>query len=459
MNARSVTPPPADARLLALLASAERLTAERREEEALRLLREAEASFPGHPLVLQERARRLLMAGDAGAARPLFEQAAAAAPEHLPLWLDLAACLRRLEAREEELRALDRALVIDPTHLIVLLQKAALLDLMNKPRTAAGVYVNALQTLAPGTRLPAAVESHVAHARRRVAENAAGLAALIEARLATVRAPAADVAAAAPPGGHARAPRRRFDRCLERMLGRQRIYTPEPAFMRFPFLNDYEYYDRAYFPWLADLEAATAAIREELLGVLAEDSAGIRPYIDYDEGLPLNQWKELNHSRRWGAYFLWNEGRRIETAMARCPRTVAMLSSLPQVDIPGRGPTAFFSILEARTRIPAHTGVVNTRLTVHLPLIVPGGCRFRGGGETREWRTGSAWVFDDTIEHEAWNDSDAPRAILIFDIWNPQLTPLERDLVREMTLGIMEYNAPEADGPAAAATQGIKGER
>jgi aspartyl/asparaginyl beta-hydroxylase (cupin superfamily) len=87
--------------------------------------------------------------------------------------------------------------------------------------------------------------------------------------------------------------------------------------------------------------------------------------------------------------------------------------------------------------------VTNTRLTVHLPLIVPPGCRFRVGGETREWRRGTAWVFDDTIEHEAWNDSDLPRAILIFDVWNPELTPLERDLVRETTAVLAEYYEPE----------------
>ncbi len=100
--------------------------------------------------------------------------------------------------------------------------------------------------------------------------------------------------------------------------------------------------------------------------------------------------------------------------------------------------------LEARTRIPPHTGITNVRLTVHLPLIVPPGCAFRVGGEIREWRTGNAWVFDDSIEHEAWNDSDAERAILIFDVWNPQLTPLERDLVRDATVALAEYNAAEA---------------
>jgi aspartyl/asparaginyl beta-hydroxylase (cupin superfamily) len=129
--------------------------------------------------------------------------------------------------------------------------------------------------------------------------------------------------------------------------------------------------------------------------------------------------------------------------MTRCPRTVATLAALPQVDIPDRGPTAFFSILDAHTHIPAHTGTTNTRLTVHLPLIVPPGCRFRVGGETREWRAGEAWAFDDTIDHEAWNDADVTRVILIFDVWNPQLTLLERGLVRELTVAFAEYGRAE----------------
>jgi aspartyl/asparaginyl beta-hydroxylase (cupin superfamily) len=126
---------------------------------------------------------------------------------------------------------------------------------------------------------------------------------------------------------------------------------------------------------------------------------------------------------------------------------MAALSKVPQVDIPGRGPTAFFSILDAKTHIPAHTGVTNTRLTVHLPLIVPPGCGFRVGGETREWQVGRAWAFDDTIEHEAWNDSDIPRAILIFDIWHPELTLMERDLVREAMIAIADFYEGEGLPP------------
>ena len=386
------------------------------------------------------RARRLLAAGDPQAALAVMQRVVEASPGSLDCWLSLAAILRTLGRHADELAALERALALDPTHLIVLLQKGALLDLMQRPRSAAGVYTHALQTLTPGTRLPPPIQAHVEHARRRVAENSARLTALLETRLAAM--PHSATRSDTPAED-----RRRFDRCIDRLLGRARIYSPEPTFMLFPFLANHEYLPRDLAPWLVQLEDATAVIREELLAVLSHDQPGLEPYIAYDQGVPLNQWAELNHSRRWSAYFLWNQGRREEDHLARCPRTAAVLSALPQVDVPGRGPTAFFSLLDAHTTIPPHTGVTNTRLTVHLPLIVPPGCRFRVGGEVREWQVGTAWVFDDTIEHEAWNDSSVTRAILIFDVWNPQLTPLERDLLREATAALAEYN--DAEGAAS----------
>jgi len=71
--------------------------------------------------------------------------------------------------------------------------------------------------------------------------------------------------------------------------------------------------------------------------------------------------------------------------------------------------------------------------------VIPEGCRFRVGADVRTWKKGHAWVFDDSIEHEAWNDSDEIRIILIFDIWNPLLSLAERDLVRALTVGIGRY--------------------
>ncbi len=99
-----------------------------------------------------------------------------------------------------------------------------------------------------------------------------------------------------------------------------------------------------------------------------------------------------------------------------------------------------FSALAPHTHIPPHTGVANTRLVVHLPLIVPDGCRFRVGNETRSYTDGEAWVFDDTIEHEAWNDSNEPRIILLFDVWNPRLSQWEQEMIAEISGALDEFN-------------------
>jgi aspartate beta-hydroxylase len=431
-NAVAGQPSQAEQRVLMLMAACDRALTERRDADAARALREAEAILPEHPLVLHERARRALGAGDARAARALLERTVAIAPRHPPFWLSLADVLRVLAFADEELAALEQVLKIDPAHPLALLRKGAVLDRLGKRRSASITYGNALATLNPELKLPPAIEALVAEARRRVAEGSAELDEVIGRRLGSMRA------------AHGVRERRRFERCVEHLLGRARIHEPKPTFMLFPFLRNYEFYERSDFPWLDAIEAATDAIRDECLGVLSDDAEGIRPYVAYRDGLPLAQWAELNNSRRWGAYFLWNQSERVEDHIARCPRTAAVLAVAPRVDIPGRGPTAFFSILDARTTIPTHHGVTNTRLTVHVPLVIPPACGFRVGSETREWKVGEAWVFDDTIEHAAWNGSDAPRAILIFDIWHPELTELERDLVRETTVALADYYG--ADG-------------
>ena len=107
----------------------------------------------------------------------------------------------------------------------------------------------------------------------------------------------------------------------------------------------------------------------------------------------------------------------------------------------GYAPTVTFSALKPRTHIPPHTGSSNVRLLTHLPLILPGPARFRVGNTTRDWEMGQAWVFDDTIEHEAWNDADQMRVILIFDVWNPFLTEAEKALITAMLNAQRDYLA------------------
>jgi aspartyl/asparaginyl beta-hydroxylase (cupin superfamily) len=88
-----------------------------------------------------------------------------------------------------------------------------------------------------------------------------------------------------------------------------------------------------------------------------------------------------------------------------------------------------FSLLAPNTAIPPHVGVNNARLVCHLSLVVPEDCWFRVGAETRYWKRGEAFVFDDTIEHEALNPSDELRVVFIFDVWHPDLSEVERNAV------------------------------
>ena len=419
--------------VVAFVSSAERALTRGDLAEAGRLLRQARALAPDHPLVLNATAIEELHRGNAARARRLLETAIAADSGNPAFWLNLATAFRQLGLPDDEARALERVLQIEPRHLLGLLQKASLLELRGRPKAAAKVYQNALQTLSRGQRLALALEPAIRRAVDAVRRNDTALEEFLQRRMSDLRA------------RHASARLERFEHCIDAFLGRRRIYHCQPTFLCFPKLPEWEFYPREDFPWLQEIEAGTAEVRAELERVLAEDASELEPYIAYPPGLPLDQWAELNHSRRWSVFYLWRNGEPVKEHLARCPRTAELLRKVPAVDMPGYAPTAFFSILDAKSRIPPHTGVTNTRLIVHLPLVIPPGCRFRVGSQTREWRVGEAWVFDDTIEHEAWNDSDVPRAILIFDIWNPGLTEAERDLVRAAAQGIREFYREEEE--------------
>ena len=427
VNATAGTPAPDDATVLRLIQASKAAGAAGRAGEADQLLARVAQLAPAHPVVLNELGLRMMQRGDAARARELFQRATLADAGHPDLWSNLAESLHALNLLPEGLEAIERALALEPRHLASLLQKGRLFEQSGDPRNAARSYRNALATLPAGVIPPERAGAAVEHARAVIAQDDAALAAAIEERLAAIRE------------RHGGGQYRRVDRCIDLLTGRRTRFTPQPTFMYFPEIPAVEFFERGDFPWLDALEAATGEIRAELMSVLVSDREGLEPYVAYPQGTPLNQWKELNKSRRWSAYFLWNQAAPQPAHLARCPRTTAAVKAAPQCDVAAHGPTAFFSILEAATRIPPHTGVTNTRLTVHLPLIVPPGCGFRVGSEMREWVPGKAWVFDDTIEHEAWNLSEVPRAILIFDIWNPYLSAAERDLIRAATEVVGTY--------------------
>jgi aspartyl/asparaginyl beta-hydroxylase (cupin superfamily) len=116
---------------------------------------------------------------------------------------------------------------------------------------------------------------------------------------------------------------------------------------------------------------------------------------------------------------------------------------MPQIE--RRSPMALISILKPKTHIPPHTGMLNTRLICHIPLLVPESCRLRVGAETRAVVEGKAMIFDDSIEHEAWNDSDSVRAVLLFEIWRPELSGAEKVALTAMFEAVIGYEAPSAD--------------
>ena len=422
---------PDESQIRALIQQAERAQAAGQRDEAHRLLARAEGVAPDHPLVLNARAISELQAGNPARARALLARALAVDGANAALWMNFATSCRALDNLDDEATALERVLSLEPRHLLALLQKAELLARRGKPKAAASVYHNALQTLQPNQRLPSVLRDSLDRATEAVRRNDTALANHIDGSVRAVRAahPAAELA--------------RAEHALAALTGSKRIYLPQPTFLHVPKLATEEFYPREQFPWLAEFEAATAEIRAEFERALLEDAAGAVPYIDYPEGVPLDQWAELNKSRRWSAFFLWRDGKRVDAHADRCPRTASLIEKAPTAGVPGYAPTVFFSILDRRSHIPPHTGVTNSRLIVHLPLIVPGNCRFRVGSETREWETGKAWVFDDSIEHEAWNDSDVPRAILIFDTWHPGLTAGERELIRTAVPAIKDYYRDE----------------
>jgi aspartate beta-hydroxylase len=388
------------------------------------------AAAPSHAGALLALAQLRYRGGALDEARGLLECLVGLDGRDKQQWINLAVvCMaQRDEAAEAE--AIRRALVLDPCDLLALILRASLLQRQGKRHAAARAHgavaavAPPLQQLAPELR--PAVQEALAYREQYNRE--------FGDFLDDYLAPALD--------GLRGEGTRRFAESVDIMLGRKRRYDPQPALFHFQGLTPVAFFERRDFPWLDPVEAQTEAIRAELLAAVREDH-GFTPYMQYGEDQPLQQWAELNNSLRWSAFHLVEAGQPHAHNAARCPRTMAALAGAPQPDQPGRTPVAMFSLLSPKTRIPPHCGVSNVRLVVHLPLIVPPGCGFRVGNEVRAWEEGKAWVFDDTIEHEAWNDSDRQRAILMFDIWHPQLTGPERALVTGLSAGMQAFSGAE----------------
>jgi beta-hydroxylase len=169
--------------------------------------------------------------------------------------------------------------------------------------------------------------------------------------------------------------------------------------------------DPQQFDFVAALEADGDAIRAEYLAL---------------PGDSFDPWVQRQmHGGGWSVFGLYAVGRQIPQACAACPNTARALQRIPGLSMAG------FSRLAPRTHVKPHVGWAASVYRLHLALVVPPGCRLRAAAETRTWQEGRCLIFDDTVEHEAWNDSDLPRGVLLLDFLRPGVAGSVADHVPE----------------------------
>jgi aspartate beta-hydroxylase len=360
-----------------------------------------------------------LRRGDALAARRQFEAIAAGGRADALVWLALSAACKTLNDKDAMIAAVDNVLALEPKNLRALIMKADhFVEAGDKP-TALSFYRAAIKSASTAGQLPPELVREVRRAEETCERFAQDYENFLRERLGQS-------------GFDEKMSSGRFTRSLDLLHGKKQIYYQQPRHYYFPELPQKQFYDRANFPWLDAIEAATADIRAECETVLRDDRA-FSPYVTRgNKERPPGDGFGMLDNPDWSAFFLWRDGAIVPENAARCPKTMKALELAPLSRVEARMPSALFSLLRPGARIPPHTGVVNTRLICHLPLIVPGNCLLRVGNETRAWEEGKAWVFDDTMEHEAWNNSDRLRVVLLFDIWRPELSADERKLVSAM---------------------------
>lgn len=325
--------------------------------------------------------------------------------------------------------SVDQILARDPQNIAALVDKADLRAKSGDDRAAAAFYKAALLAAGRAGPLPMSLKPAIERAQAGMARSDALFEHYLEDRLTS---------AGLPP--RKRPPR--FQHALEMMRGKApaQLHLQQPKSFYFPGLPQRRYYESSEFEWAPALEAAAADMLAELQAF--QRSAGDRfaPYMISDPSRPRGDFHGLLDNPEWSTLYLWEKGGPVPGVADSFPLTMGALQRVDLAHITVRAPSILFSRLSAGARIPPHHGMLNTRLICHLPLIVPPGCGFRVGGEAREWRPGELLIFDDSVEHEAWNDGTGDRTILIFDIWRPEVDPAERSAIVAMFEAVDGYS-------------------
>ena len=368
-----------------------------------------------------------LQSGNAFQARGLFEKIVHFPEADPTAWLGLAfACAHQGDA-PAALAAVDKLLELEPDNLRANIFKADHLEHSGNHRGALQFYQAALQIAARTKNHPDDVMEGLQRAQKACEELDSEYRDFL-------------LKALTDKGFDLKSSSLRFRQSLDILFGEADVFYQQPRRFYFPALPQIQFYEREDFDWVEPVEAATADIRNELESVL-EDMSRFSPYLESDGTHLSPSGTDLVDNEDWGAYYLWHYGDKKEEAEALCPTAFKVLENAPQPDIPGQAPVALYSRLAPNTRIPPHYGMVNTRLICHLPLIVPENCgALRVGNEARPWVEGELLIFDDSMLHEAWNDTDEARVVLLFDIWRPELSEEERALVTTVLTAARQYS-------------------
>jgi aspartyl/asparaginyl beta-hydroxylase (cupin superfamily) len=375
---------------------------------------------------LAQMAFSALQAGDAKQAVSGFEKIVSTGEADTMHWMGLAVARSRLGDNANAMSALDKSLELEPRNLRAVLLKADLLAMQNQSRAAFQHYRYALQLAGNAPDLPADIRQGLARAQSVCSEQEKAYREFMLERLQAEGFALGD----APP---------RFRQSLDLLFGDKEIYYQQPRRFYYPGLPQIQFYEREQFDWIPAIEAETERIRAELIPVLQEPSL-FSPYVKSGDAKLGQDNQGLADNDDWGALFLWDYGRLLPENAALFPNTVRALEAAPMPVIARQAPMALFSKLAPGTRIPPHNGLLNTRLICHLPLVVPPDCgALRVGNEERPWVEGEMLIFDDSIQHEAWNNSDQQRVILLFEIWRPEISTEERTLLAGMLTAVKEF--------------------
>jgi beta-hydroxylase len=204
---------------------------------------------------------------------------------------------------------------------------------------------------------------------------------------------------------------------IERFIGKRSL------------VGDATFFPLERFPWVEHIEQNTAVIREEVERLL-DDREDLPNFQDISK-----DQIEITDDDRWKTLFLYGYGFTAELGVELMPRTAALMREIPGMT------TAMISILSPRKHILDHRGPYKGVLRYHLGLIVPAdaeSCRIRVGDDIRHWEEGSSLLFDDTFNHEVWNDTDETRVVLFVDILRP--LPFPESLINRLIIRAIGYS-------------------